>query len=686
MDLNQQRKFFILEFSSWAERFLRCMTPTLIVLLGIVTAQTFFSIGGVDAQYLVYTFGLLVLAVGAQFLVFWARIGRGFRVSGVTAWFFPWLLWLALDMFFFSETPWRARYTFCLNLLPLMSFFVAIHTSREKKPRWWLIALTAMLALLSGLVEFLQFEEEAAQSGGENFGQAVREIFSTFGSQAGIGAVLLLAFFPIAMMVVSPRFKLWARFFGFYMATLFLLGIVFTRHIGVYLGLIAGGVLAVLLLVRRRARRIVLWGVLAIGAVLAFMHSNTNVGCFRSVPVSDEIRKNFTAEEIREGVKYLLPYAALEMFKENPVFGVGAGRFSDAFEKYRTPQWQTNPRTPGSLYLYILAEHGLVGLCLFLAPVGLLMVIGIRACRKMPWFADTEYAALRRKMGILDFGGLPEERIALAGTLSGLLAVGVLFAVDYPRSIPGVAVSCGIFGGIAGFLLSAGRRRMIVYSGPRRHWLLPIAFLVPVILLFAFLPTFHAESEYQKGMLELNPFYSSAETGMPKAELDFEKLDLADSHLRSALRKEPKHGDAWAALSAKFVFECQRDPMNAGKYGDYIRWTSERALVCSEAVPVFYYMRATAEMMDNDFDSAKKSLKTAFEMAPMNAPLLLEAAEAYRAFPQGVEDATRLLERVNLLLPTSRYVETIRALISFGEGFSGEDKEEESSDYVIPVF
>lgn len=689
MDLEQQRKFFLLEFSSWSERFLRCMTAAIVVLLGVVTAQTFFSIGGVDAQYLVYTFGLLVLAVGAQLLVFWARIGRGFRVSGITLWFFPWMVFLAADMFWLSETPWRAQYSFCVNMLPLMAFFVAIHVARTKKARWWLIALTAMLTLISGLAEFLKPGEEAIQAleSGGGIGSTVREVFSTFGNQAGIGAVLLLAFFAMALLVVSPRFKLWARLFGFYMAVLFLIGIVFTRHVGVYLGLFVGGALAVLLLVRRRTMRVVLWCVLAGCAVLAFFNANTNVGCLKTVEIPHALQKHFSEEELGAGTTYLLPHAAVEMFKENPVFGVGSGRFSDEFEQYRTPQWQTNPTTAGSLYLTVLAEHGTIGFLLFAVPLILLMARGVHACRKLPWYADTERAKLRRKMGIIDLGSLPEERIALAGTLCGLIAVGVLFAIDYPRHIPGVIISCAIFGGIAGFLLSAEHRRTIIYSGNRRHVLLPVAFVVPAILLGVFLPTFKTEAEYQKGILAMKPFFSSAETGLPESEVDFSTLEKVDRHLRAALRKSPEHGDAWNALSMKYVLDCQRYPMKSAEYGKYIRATSDRALACSESVPAYYPMRATAEMMVGDFGAVEKTLTRAVEMAPFNAPYLLECAEIYRAFPQGASTASVLLERVSALLPKSRYVESMCALISFGEGFSGDaGGNEESEEYVIPEF
>lgn len=663
------------------------MTAAIVALLGVVTAQTFFSIGGVDAQYLVYTFGLLVLAVGAQLLVFWARIGRGFRVSGVTLWFLPWMALLAAGVFGLSETPWRAQYLFCINLLPLMAFFVSIHISRTEKARWWLIALTAMLALISGLAEFLKPgpEAEHALASGGCFGCTMRQIYSTFGNQAGIGAVLLLSFFVMGLLVANPRFKMWARLFGGYMAVLFLLGIGLTRHIGIYLGLLAGCALAAQLLVRQRALRVVIWCVLAAGAAVSFFWANTNVGCLKTAEVSSAVLKHFTDEERGAGTKYLLPHAAWEMFKEHPIFGVGSGRFGDAFERYRTPQWQTNPKTPGSLYLRVLAEQGIVGVLLLFLPLSVLMVRGIRACRKLPWQTDTERARLRRKMGILDLGSLPEERIALAGTLSGLLAVGVLFAIDYPRNIPGVAVSCAIFGGIAGFLLSADHLRRIVYGGRRRHILLPIAFLVPAALLGFLLPTFRAESEYQKGMLELAPFYSSADTGMMPSEPDFSGLRKAEQNLRSAIRKAPGHGDAWRALAVKYVFDCQRDPMNAATYGAYIRAASERALSCSRDVPAYYLMRATAEMMVGDFGLVQKSLSRAVEMAPFNAPHLLECAEIYRAFPRGADEASALLDRVAYLLPKSRYVESMQALISFGSGVSdgGENK---TDAYAVPEF
>ena len=694
MDTDVQRRFFMLEFSSWSESFLRYMTAMIIALLGVSLVQSFFAVGGADAQFLVYTFGLMVLTVGAQFLVFWARIGRGFRVSGITTYFFPWLALLAVDAYWISVTPWRAEYSLCVNMLPLMAFFAAIHVSRTKRTRWWLISMTAMLTLASGLLLFLRSDMQESvglTDGGGSLGGSVRAIFGGFEHRAGIGALLLLSFFPMAALTASPRFKIWARLFGFYMSALFLLGIAVTRHFGVYLGFFVGCLLAVQLMVRRRTSRWACFAAIAVVGAFALWSSDANVGCLRTVPVTEEMKKTFTPDELLEGRRYVLPHAAAEMFRSAPVFGVGSGRFGDEFEKYRPPQWQTDPRTAGSLVLQVLAENGSVGVLAFFGPLSLLMFMGIRACRALPWQADTERAALRRKMGILDLGSLPEERVTLASTLSGLLGVGVLFAVDYPQNIPGVALTCGIFGGIAGFLISFDRRRMIIYSGRRRHVLLPVAFLVPAVLLAAFLPYFRAESEYQQGAMALRPFFLNPKTGRTVEESpDFRGLNAAETHLYAALRKNPRHGDAWAALGEKFVFECQRDPMNTARYGARLREATNRAMECSSAVPLFYQLRAASEMMQGEFESAREDLRRSDAMRPFNAPSLLFCAEALRLFPQGVEEATEILGRVSALMPSSGYVESMLALISMGdENAAKEDSAEASAgsgSIVLPEF
>lgn len=694
MDSDVQRRFFMLEFSSWSENFLRYMSAMIIALLGVALAQSFFALGGVDAQYLIWTFGLLVLTVGAQFLVFWARIGHGFRTSGITMYFFPWLALLVIDAYWLSQTPWRAEYAVCVNMLPLMAFFAAIHVSRTKRTRWWLISLVAMLTLASGLFAFLRpdMQDVVTQTSGNGLGDSVRLIFGGFEYRVGIGAMLLLSFFPTASLVTSPRFKIWARLFGVYVAALFLLGIAFTRHFGVYLGFFVGCAFAIFLMVRRRSSRWISLAVVAIVGVFSLWTTDLNVGCLRTVPVPEVMEKTFSDEERLAGTRYVLPHAAMEMFASSPVFGVGSDRFGDEFEKYRPPQWQTDPRTAGSLVLNTLAEHGIVGMLALFGPLAFLLFLGVRACRALPWQADTERAALRRKMGIWDLGALPEERIALASTLSGLLGVGVLFAIDYPQNIPGVSIACGIFGGIAGFLTSIEWRRRIIYSGSRRHVLLPIAFLVPVLLFAVFLPYFRAESEFQQGEKALRPFFLNPMTGRTiESSPDFHALDVAETHLRSALRKNPGHGDAWAALAEKFIFDCQRDPMNTAAYGACLREAADRAMSCSKAVPQFYQLRAAAEMMENEFDVAREDLRRANEMRPFNVQSLLFCAEALRSFPQGVEEAAKLLVRVSALLPNSGYVEGMLALISMGDvdangNGAAESSSQSKGEIVLPEF
>lgn len=691
MKIYEQKKLFRLEFASWANRFFRHLTIFIIALMGIVLAQSFFSIGGVDAQYLIYTFGLLSMAIGAQFLVFWARIGGGFGISKLTLLFVPWLILLGVDAFGLSGTPWRAEYILCLNLLPVMAYFVAVRTARTKKNRWWLIAIVSTLVLVSGLFDFLrpEIEESIANTGGGTLGQLIRIIFGAFGNTASVGAAMLLAFFAMVFLVVSGHFKMWVRLFGLYTSVLFLLGIAFTRHVGVYWGLIAGVALSVQLLVRRRSVRWVLFLFLGGCAVLAYFNSNTNVGCLTTVESSPQIRAAFSPEERREGVNYLLAHAAIEMFKEHPIWGVGSGMFREEFEKYRTPQWQTDPRTAGSLYLDVLAENGIVGLLLLGAPLIYLLYRGVSTCHGLPWQSDTERAALRRKMGILDLGSLPEERIALAGTLSGLVAVGVLLGIDYPRNLPGVVIACAIFGGIATYLMSGKRHLLVQPNGIRRHIWLIIAFVFPVVLMWAFLPILRAESEYQKGMKELAPFRISLASGQSVREgQDPRALDEAEAHLRAAIRKNPNHGDAWAALAAKYAFHCHYDPMRTDEIGKYIRISSRNALKCSTTVPRFYQMHAVAELVAGNYEAVRADLAFADNVTRNNAGALLLSAEILRTFPEGVNDAARYLDQVAALKPGSSYVDNLRALMSLGKKDSKSEEHEngESDRIAIPEF
>jgi len=676
-----------LEESCW-----HALSLGVIALLILVGAQTFFTVGGVDAKFLVFSFGILTIAVSTQILAFGMRLGHGVPFGGLTALFVPWFLAALADSLFFSETPWRSRYLLCLSLLPVMAFFATSHAARTTRTRWWLISAISALTLFSGLAEFLQPAQDTLEDiGGGSIGESVRTIFGSLGNTAGIGAALLLVFFPMATLGASPRFPIWARMFGGYSSVIFFAGIAATRHAGVYLGFFAGSALAVCLLVHKKWQRLSLLATIAVAAVIFVPATATNIGVFKTVPVTENLKANFSEEELGAGTKYLLPHAAIEMFKEHPIVGVGGGCFATEFEKYRTPQWQTNPMTAGSLYLTLLAERGLLGLLTLLVPAGAFAFLAVRACWKMPWREDTESARLRRKMGFMDFGALPEERATLASILAGIFAVSVLFAVDYPCSIPGISIAIGIFGGIAAFLTNSEWRREVVWKSRRRFILIPLAALFPVVMFAFFLPIFRAESEWQKGEELLKPFYTDIVNGVPadRKNLDYKNLALAESHLRAALRKTPDHGDAWNALSKKYILDCQRDPAATARFGLYIDETSTRALETSSVIPDFYQKRAAANLIAGEFSEASKNLKKAEELAPFNAPEILERAEIFCVIPGGVSDATRLISRLVAIVPNSDYIlklHAISTLESSQNKASDDGKKSTGGEIIIPEF
>lgn len=651
-----------LEESCWNK-----LSVIIVAFLIIVVAQMSFTIGGLDAKFLVFSFGILTVATSAQIFAFGMHIGHGLPFGGISALFLPWFLAALADIFFFSEMPWRSRYLFCLSLLPAMAFFTAKRAAGTQSFRWWLIGAISAIALTSGLVDFLRphtngdFVEHV---GGETLVESVRTIFGSIGNTASVGAALLLAFFPTATLGSSPRFPVWARMFGGYASIIFFAGIAATRHAGVYLGFFAGSALAVCLLVHKKWQRFSLLAGIVVAAIVFVPASATNIGVLKTVPVAESLKTTFSEKELGAGTRFLLPHAAIEMFKEHPIVGVGGGCFPAEFEKYRTPQWQTNPSTAGSLYLTVLAERGLLGLLTLLVPVGVFAFFAVRACAKMPWREDTESARLRRKMGVMDFGALPEERATLASLLAGMFAVGVLFGVDYPRTIPGISVALGIFGGIAAFLADKEWQRGIVWESRRRFVLIPIAAIFPCVMFAFFLPTFHAESEWQKAERMLQPFLTDIISGSSEnvGKLDYQSLALAEEHLRNALRKVPDHGDAWNSLSKKYIFDCHNDPASTPKFSRYIDETSTRALETSTAVADFYQKRAVANLIAGDFSEAEKNLQEAEHLAPFNAPEILERAEIFCAIPDCVSKASVLISRLAAIVPNSDYVLKLNAL------------------------
>jgi putative inorganic carbon (hco3(-)) transporter len=98
----------------------------------------------------------------------------------------------------------------------------------------------------------------------------------------------------------------------------------------------------------------------------------------------------------------LLATAALQMFADRPIHGVGAGNFSEHYPQYArsigssSPQYDEPGATqfPHSLYLEIVAETGLIGLAAFALALLVAFRTTLRTVRLLRWASMSREALL----------------------------------------------------------------------------------------------------------------------------------------------------------------------------------------------------------------------------------------------------------------------------------------------------
>jgi len=148
-----------------------------------------------------------------------------------------------------------------------------------------------------------------------------------------------------------------------------------------------------------------------------------------------------------EDMRYCIWWSAIQMWRDNPWWGVGPGHFDYRFSQYRLPQVQLHAGYAHNDYLNTLADWGAAGMALIAAAV-VLVYWGVFRCRK--------YVA-----GSLDdFARKKSNRLAVfTGAALGLLAVLLHSAVDFPMQLPADAIlAITLMAILTGFWRSATER------------------------------------------------------------------------------------------------------------------------------------------------------------------------------------------------------------------------------------
>lgn len=192
-----------------------------------------------------------------------------------------------------------------------------------------------------------------------------------FGPNGFGGLMALLAVFAIGVGLEKRRV-------GWWLATIpvFLAGLALSMSRGSWLGFVVSLIGFTWLLVRRNKRYLKWTIAVVLGVVLL-----SSVLIAQSPALQGRLASVFSIERNMDRV--LIWRAALEMFKDRPITGVGGGAFPLVYEEYRVEgESRSTISFAHNLPLHILAEYGILGFIPFFALIGLAVVRGWRVARQ----------------------------------------------------------------------------------------------------------------------------------------------------------------------------------------------------------------------------------------------------------------------------------------------------------------
>lgn len=182
-------------------------------------------------------------------------------------------------------------------------------------------------------------------------------------------AQVLVALAPLALDRIWHERNIWFRVLAAWALTAIVLTIFFTFSRGGFISLVFG---VAILLTQRRFNfvPVIVTFLVGMGLVqfLPASYADRINSLFQLVPSSnDQVVDSSFRGRLSENT------AAMRMFEDNPVLGVGLGNYRTNYQDYSRNlgiDHRREPRSPASLYLELLAEQGVVGVLIF----GVLMI------------------------------------------------------------------------------------------------------------------------------------------------------------------------------------------------------------------------------------------------------------------------------------------------------------------------
>jgi O-antigen ligase len=521
--------------------------------------------------------------------------GSPFRLHPAGWLFIPFLAYAAANVIWLTPVPWLGWHDWLWWAQMTAVFWVVVNWSEVTKPARVLAVTLALLGFATVVLAAYQVfvQPDWLMLGRQQADQFIGRASGSFGIPNSLAALLLLLLPPTVALTLRPGATAVQRVGFGYLAATFLFGLVLTASRGAWIAL-ALILLGWPLLV---ARRSLAWRASRFGlavTVLAVM----GVAAYFAMPTL-RTRFEVMAQEAGERTRPIMWRGAWQLFREQPVWGSGAGSYNVAFEKHRPAHFQLDSQWAHNDYLNTLSDYGAVGFGLFFGACGWLVIAGIRRARAQP--------------RPLSGDALLECPYLRQGVALGLGAFGLQLFVDFHLKIPALAMALAIVSGLLVRICWSPSPASASRSLPRAAVPGLAVLAIAAGLIHWVVPHYRADA-----------LRYSARQAMDKLvdrEIR-EHRDTMDS-VRTAMAKavaiDPTNAQAWSDLAYATSLRAHLESGLTRQLGREAEQQADRALDLSRIVPEFWLRRAVALDMQDRWLEAGDSCIKALNLAPSHA-------------------------------------------------------------------
>ena len=584
---------------------------TTVVLVANL-AWTTLCLGGYRPETMVVTSALNGLLLASHFMRrVCPREGTRPAFHAAGWWLLPFLAYAAANVLWVSPVPWLGWRDWLGWAQMITVFWVVLNDLRAKPTRTLLfggLVTVAFIAVaMAGYQRFVK--PDWLMLGRVQADQFIGRASGSFGIPNSLAALLLLLIPVLGALTLRRGASAVQRVLCGYLTLTLGVGLVLTISRGAWLALavvlMVWPVLAVRGSWKRRVGLTVLagLGVLVVAGALWF-----------SQP---KVRERFVqlAQNAGEKTRPIMWRGAWKIFREQPVWGGGAGSYNVRFEKFRPERYQDEPQWAHADYINTLSDYGAVGFVLFF---GAGAMIAWRAWR----------SPLPRQRDWLD------ERVIAGALAAGVVAFGLSLLVDFHFKIPALAMAFAV---VAALLVqrawpaAEGARTVSLGKLLRNYGTVAVVIVATGLCI---VPFYQAETLRYGARQSINQMAVER----PGKEDQRATLTRARADLTRAVEISPANAQAWADLSYVSSLWYQIEPARAVELGREAERTAAKALERSQIVPEFWDRRGVALDLQGRWREAGGAYVRALELAPASANVWF-----YHAFHLGLNPSCAAL-------------------------------------------